>query len=232
MAFPDTRPSVIIDLSHDSAERRERALDLVARAYRAPMVAAAQRRWSMPMGDAEDLVQDFFAQAIAKGWFARYDAARGRFRTFLRSCLWAYASTVYDTTRRRKRGGGAEHVSLDAATDQASVDPEVDAVFDREWMRSVLEVALDGLRLECLAAGRELTWEVFRMREVEGAVADDSPSYKTIADRLQLPETQVTNYLNWARRRFRSHVLDTLRALTASDEEFREEARLLLGVDR
>jgi hypothetical protein len=41
--------------------------------------------------------------------------------------------------------------------------------------------------------------------------------------------TQVANYLHWARGHFRGHVLDTLRALTASDEEFRDEARSLLG---
>jgi hypothetical protein len=43
--------------------------------------------------------------------------------------------------------------------------------------------------------------------------------------------SQVTNYLHWARTRFRGHLVATLRALTASEAEFREEARALLGVD-
>jgi hypothetical protein len=43
--------------------------------------------------------------------------------------------------------------------------------------------------------------------------------------------TQVANYLHWARNRFRGHALETLRALTTSDAEFREEARTLLGRD-
>jgi hypothetical protein len=46
-----------------------------------------------------------------------------------------------------------------------------------------------------------------------------------------VPVTQVANYLHWARTRFRGHVLATLRALTGSDAEFREEARALLGRD-
>jgi len=41
----------------------------------------------------------------------------------------------------------------------------------------------------------------------------------------------VTNYLAGARREFRRIVLDKLRELTATDDEFRREARMLLGVD-
>jgi hypothetical protein len=41
----------------------------------------------------------------------------------------------------------------------------------------------------------------------------------------------VTNHLAWARREFRRVVLDTLREMTASEDEFRREARDLLGLD-
>jgi hypothetical protein len=43
--------------------------------------------------------------------------------------------------------------------------------------------------------------------------------------------TDVTNYLASARREFRRLVLKKLREITATDEEFRREARALLGVD-
>ena len=43
--------------------------------------------------------------------------------------------------------------------------------------------------------------------------------------------TDVTNELAWARRAFREIVLTLLRDICASDEEFRAEARDLLGVD-
>jgi hypothetical protein len=45
-----------------------------------------------------------------------------------------------------------------------------------------------------------------------------------------LAATDVTNYLAFARREFRRCVLDQLREMTASDEEFRREAQALLGV--
>jgi hypothetical protein len=41
----------------------------------------------------------------------------------------------------------------------------------------------------------------------------------------------VTNWLAAARRDYRSIVLETLRDLTADDDEFRDEARDLLGIE-
>ncbi len=46
-----------------------------------------------------------------------------------------------------------------------------------------------------------------------------------------MSETTVTNRLAAMRRRFREIVLEVLRDATASDAEFRNEVRSLLGVD-
>jgi hypothetical protein len=72
---------------------------------------------------------------------------------------------------------------------------------------------------------------VFVAHDIDGAERQTPPTYASLASEFGLPVTQVTNYLNWARRRFREHVLETLRSLTTSDAEFRAEARALLGVD-
>jgi len=59
---------------------------------------------------------------------------------------------------------------------------------------------------------------------------DRKISYRDLAQRFAIPETTVTNHLYAARRKFREVVLETLREATASEEEFRAEARALLGV--
>ncbi|HEY7924248.1 MAG TPA: hypothetical protein VII62_13770, partial [Vicinamibacteria bacterium] len=55
------------------------------------------------------------------------------------------------------------------------------------------------------------------------------PDYATLAREFALPVTQVTNHLAWARRELRRLVLERLRELTASEDEYRAEARGLLG---
>src|SRR6185503_19068826 len=107
-----------------------------------------------------------------------------------------------------KRGGHMVAVSLDDAP-QLSTDAEVDQLFEQEWIRSVMTIALDRLSAECLAADRQSTYDVFIAHDVEGA--DAPPRYADVAARFGIPVTQVANYLHWARSRFRGHVLDTLR---------------------
>ena len=78
-----------------------------------------------------------------------------------------------------------------------------------------------------LALGRRHV-ETFRRYDF----ADDRHiSYREVATKFAIRETTVTNHLAAARRQFRQAVLDTLREATASDEEFRAEARALLGID-
>jgi hypothetical protein len=61
--------------------------------------------------------------------------------------------------------------------------------------------------------------------------ADPKPSYAQLAAEFGLAATDVTNYLAFARREFRRRVLDQLREMTATEEEFRREAQALLGVE-
>lgn len=224
--FPPTHVSLVVALSSDDPSTRARAVDLVMSAYRAPVIAVLRRQWSLDVPDAEDLAHDFFAHALEREWLARYDRSKGRFRTFLRSCLLSFATTAHEAAHRLKRGGHLTAVSLDDTTPVA-VNADVDRIFEQEWVRSVMTISLDRLRDECEAAGRQRTFDVFLAHDVDGAEAP--PPYAVLADRFGIPVTQVANYLHWARKRFRGHVLDTLRALTASDAEFREEASALLG---
>ena len=56
------------------------------------------------------------------------------------------------------------------------------------------------------------------------------PSYAALAAELEIQTTDVTNYLAFARREIRRLVLEKLREITATEEEFRAEAAAVLGV--
>lgn len=224
--FPETRVSLVVALSSDDASLRSRAVDLVVTAYRAPVIAVLQHQWSLDLPDAEDLAHDFFAHALEREWLARYEREKGRFRSFLRKCLQDFATTRHEAAHRLKRGGHLTGVSLEDAG-PLSTDSDVDTLFEQEWVRSVMTMAIERLKAECMTAERQVTFEVFMAHDVDGA--DDPPRYAALAVRFAIPVTQVANFLHWARSRFRTHVIETLRSLTTSDAEFRDEARALLG---
>ena len=50
-------------------------------AYWRPVYRHLRARWRVREEEAEDLAQGFFAAALEKGWLARYEPARGRFRS-------------------------------------------------------------------------------------------------------------------------------------------------------
>ncbi|HEY9226774.1 MAG TPA: sigma-70 family RNA polymerase sigma factor [Gemmatimonadaceae bacterium] len=204
--------------------------------YWKPVFTYIRLRWNASEQDAEDLTQDFFSSAFEKEFLVRYDAGRARFRTFLRTCVDHMVMNAAKASSRAKRGGGTTAVPLDAlSSDDAAFvadasSDEMDELFRQEWIRSVFEQAVDRLRAECQSTGKGVQLAIFEKYDVVGP-SSTPPSYASLATEHGVPETQVTNYLAFARRRLRHHVLETLAALTATDEELAAEAREILGVE-
>jgi DNA-directed RNA polymerase specialized sigma24 family protein len=235
-AFPATRLSVCEAVrSGDPAVRRV-GWDALVEAYWKPVCRYVRLRWRADGEEAADLTQGFFARALEKEFFESFDPQRARFRTFLRVCLDGFVANVRQSGARLKRGGGAASVALDVAalestaTDAAlQTDDDLDACFHREWVRALFDAAIGDLEARCEAEGKRQHFELFRKRDLEAAESDAPPSYGELARASGLPVTQVTNHLAWARRALREAVLARLRALCASEQEFRDEARALLG---
>jgi RNA polymerase sigma factor (sigma-70 family) len=238
MAFPLTRRSVVRAAASTDPETRQRAFDTLVAAYWRPVYKYLRLKWSATGEDAEDLTQGFFARAIEKGFFDRFDPARARFRTYLRACLDGFVANERKSAGRLKRGGGAEHVSLDFAGAEAelarqgpSESADMEEYFHREWVRSLFGLAVEALRRRCTEAGKDVHFALFERYDLDGPDAAARPSYADLAREMGIPETQVTNHLAWARREFRRLVLEALEEATGSEEEFRTEARQLLGID-
>jgi DNA-directed RNA polymerase specialized sigma24 family protein len=238
VAFPQTHRSVVLAVRSGDPEERARALETVIAAYWRPVQRHVATRWRESDDDSRDLAQGFFAAALEKGWLARFDPGRGRFRTYLLACLDGYVAKQRRAGRSLKRGGEASFVPIETtgADGERRELPlpggtDLEAEFQREWARSLFALAVGELRARCARTGREIAFTLFERYDIDGADSPDPPSYAQLAAEHGVPVTQVTNHLHWARRELRTAVLDKLREITASDEEFRAEARALLGVD-
>jgi RNA polymerase sigma factor (sigma-70 family) len=236
--FPLTRHSVLADVRSDDVAVRQLAWDALVRAYWKPIYKYLRLRWRAAGEQARDWTQEFFARALEKGFFDRFDPARARFRTFLRVCIDGFVGRERETERRLKRGGGVAPISLDFAAAEgelAGVEPpapdRVDEYFHREWMRSLFEVALEDLQRVCDAEGKKGHFDLFRRYDLQAPEREEKLSYADVAREFSLPITQVTNCLHWTRAKLRELLLARLEQLCASDEEFRAEAKALLGVD-
>lgn len=233
--FPPTRLSLLTRLGSGTDHERADAFTTLVTAYWHPVYTYLRLHHRLESADAEDLTQAFLGEAWAKDIFARYDPARARFRTFLRVCLDRFVSRVQDAERAQKRGGGAPVVSLDVRASEEIIgalgiaDPiDQDALFHREFVRALFARAVERLRQELEQRGRATAFALFDRYDLS---ADDGASYATLAAELGIPVTRVTNQLHAARRRFREIVLDELRELAGSEDEFRADAAEILGLE-
>lgn len=237
--FPTTQPSALFDLRSDDEQARARGLAAVARAYWKPIYKYTRVKWRKDASQAEELTQEFFLRALTRDTFASFDATKARFRTFLRVCLDRFVTDDERRRRAQKRGGGTTALALDAdfaaaerelaRAGAAAVDDPV-AMFDAEWERHIVDEALKRLSADLTSKRKQEHLRVFQMAHLDES-SDRPPSYADIASELGISVTDVTNRLSYARRAFRRIALDFLRELTASDEELREEARAVFGIE-
>lgn len=237
--FPQTRYSIILLARSGDSGVRQLAASAVISAYWKPVYKYVRYKWRAPKEDAEDLTQGFFAGLIDSSFFARFDASKAKFRTYLRMCLDGFVANERKAANRLKRGGGVEHLSLDFETAEGELgridipegtDPG--QVFRQEWIRSLFEHAVESLRARCAPIGKEICFRLFERYDLDGNGSAGKLSYADLAREFGLPITQVTNHLAFARREFRAIILQRLRELSGSEEEFREDVRDILGGDR
>lgn len=231
--FPQTRHSILDRLKNPEPGHRQQAFAVLAGGYWRPVYKYLRLRWNLPAEDARDLTQEFFLAAWQGETFRSYSPAKARFRTFLRVCLDRMVINHRKAAGRLKRGGSSPVVALDTESAEtelrlsptAANDPE--EFFYREWVRGLIAQAIDDLEKICAECGKSLQFQIFL--EHDSVDSADRPGYRELAERHGIPVTQVTNHLNWARRRFRDEVKRLLRELTFSEEEFHAELDRLLG---
>lgn len=235
--FPETNQSAIVRARSTDHVVRQRAFETILASYWKPVYKYVRLKWQAGNEDAKDLTQGFFANAFEKNHFANYDATKASFQTFLRTCLDGFVANERKAGARLKRGGDFEHFQFDfvAAEDEfaahaASTDLTPEDYFHREWVRWMFTLAVEELRRRCENTGKEIQFQLFERYDLADDGAENL-SYAVLAQEFGLDTTTVTNYLAAARRDFRRIVIEKLREITATEEEFRNEARSLLGVE-
>jgi RNA polymerase sigma factor (sigma-70 family) len=233
--FPLTRHSVIERIRSADPDTRRAAFGDLVEGYWKPLYKYLRVQWRVSDEDAEELTQEFFAEAFQKEWLSRFEPDKARFRTFVRLCADRFVMNARQAASRLKRGGAAEILSLDfpAAEEEMArsglaVPPDAEAFFRREFVRALFDRAVGEVRSEYAEAGRHVQLALFERYDIDPR---DGVSYTTLAGEFGLTSAQVTNYLAQVRRSFRVRALETLRTLCGSHEEFRREARELFGLE-
>lgn len=209
-------------------------MEVIIGAYWKPVYKYIRIQWRKSNEDAKDLTQAFFTRILEKEILENFDPSRAKFRTYLRTCLDGFLANEHKAAERQKRGGDAVILSLDYESAEGELkqmeipdSQNTEEYFEKEWVRSFFDFCLMELKRNLEAKGKLLQFQLFERYHMEGV---EGITYDVLAAESGISVSNVTNYLAAVRREFRRIVLERLRQLTATDEEFAREAKLLLGV--
>ncbi len=154
--FATTRWSLVAAAGEAESEHGRQALAALCHGYWLPLYAYVRRR-TPDEHEAQDLTQGFFARFLERNDFAAARRDRGRFRAYLLTSLKHFLANEWDRARALKRGGGQAPLPLDFGDGERRLLDEPDdpttpeQAYERQWVRTVLDVATRRLRDEFIA---------------------------------------------------------------------------------
>jgi RNA polymerase sigma factor (sigma-70 family) len=211
------------------------ALEILCRAYWYPLYSYVRRLGVQPQ-DAQDLTQEFFCRLLEKRWLDSADREKGRLRTFLVVALKRFMAGEWRRAAAQRRGGGFCHVPIDTqfAESRYAADPSAtlpaDALFERQWAITLLNLVLNRLKAEFAAAGKPTEYAALKdcLMSERGAI-----DYAAVAVHLGISEGAARVAVHRLRKRFRDiyreEVAQTLSEGDDLDGEVRHLATALAG---
>jgi DNA-directed RNA polymerase specialized sigma24 family protein len=228
--FLTTRWSVIRAAQRLESPQARLALDELCGVYWRPLHDYIRRR-GYNEDDAKDLTQEFFLRLSSPEFLSSVSCDKGKFRSFLLASLNHFLANDWHRAHAQKRGGHAEHLSLDTAVlDGPGAGEAAEAgapaeIFDRRWAITILERALAALREEFAAAGK-----VAQFNALKPCLTEVSEDYEQVAAQLAMKPGAVAVAVHRLRKRYRELVRGEVAQTVESEAELESEMSYLLSV--
>lgn len=190
------------------------------------------RRRGYKHQEAIDLVQEYFAVFLEKGFVESADRDRGKFRTFLLTTVSRFLSK-YNRRHARERNMRPISVQMDVDDEEMAIDALADErtpedEFNLSWARTLIARTLDRMQTFCEEEERMHYYHAFRTY-LDIATTSTPPSYRELGQMLGLSETDVTNHLHRGRNLFQKLLRDEIRESVTDEADIDDEIDALRG---
>lgn len=207
------------------------ALEQLCETYWLPLYAFA-RRSGLGAEESKDMTQEFLSHMLAKGALGKADPEKGRFRTYLLSCMKNLLTSEYRKSARLKRGGGEVIFSLDAkSAEDAYINEPVDGemtpdnLFDRRWAETLVDRVIERLREEWESAGKPFEQLKTFLVDPRG-----STPIAEVAAELGTTGSALKTSIHRLRRRYGEIFREEVAHTVADESEVEGEIRYLLSM--
>lgn len=235
-SFPTTDWGLLADVRGNNPAVKLAALDILIRRYWKP-VFLFLRHSGASDDAAKDSTQAFFADWIENDAFAKADEHKGRFRSFMLTCLKRFVSNEHRAAHAQKRGPREGLLSLDElmANPDMPFEPAdtmtPEAIFQKAWAAEVVRRVLKHFEIECARTGKTVHFDIFSKRVIR-PILDGScePSMADLGRDHGLTEKQAANHLLTAKRAYQRLLQEEIRLYASSEAEVASEIRELFSI--
>ena len=230
--FATTQWSVVIQAGKSTSQDSREALASLCNLYWLPLYAFAKRK-THSTHEAQDLTQAFFAELLEKNYVAAADKSRGRFRSFLLTAFKNFSSKQWEKANAKKRGGGAQQVSLDFQKADSTIsfaDSDgltAEQIYDKQWALTLLERILHRLEQEYAQKGEQATFDILK-----GHVIGDHSgvTYQDSAKRLDKTEAATKKMASRMRHKYRQFLREEIAQTVETESEVDDEISKLFAI--
>lgn len=229
--FSTTQWTMVVNAGREGDTESEAAFARLCQAYWSPVYAFIRKGGKSPE-DAKDLTQGFFASIFESRSFKGADPEKGKFRSYLLGGVKFFVARDWQKQSAQKRGGGIAHLSMDVEelegflASQLRDDVSPDKLFERQWVRTLLDSVTEELRGEHVRRDKGDLFE--DLRPFLSGAREGEP-YAVIAERYGMGEASVKMAVNRMRKRYREILRDRVADTVATEEEIEPELRYLQG---
>jgi RNA polymerase sigma-70 factor (ECF subfamily) len=220
--FAQTHWSVVLAAREGDSPQAEAALARLCEMYWYPIYAFLRRKGHR-REEAEDLTQGFFADVLRREWLKNVGPEKGRFRTFVLTCLTNFVLN-------RPRLPPALSIDFTDAEQRYAVEPVDHVTPERllvlRWAATLLERATAALRSNYDAEGKRDRFEVlfpFLSQETAPGAFDQA------AARLGVSNEAARQEASRLRKHFRQAIRLQIAETVGSPLEVDAELNALLG---
>jgi len=177
--------------------------------------------------EANDLTQSFFERLLSKEREKMLpQELAGSFRAYLKRSVKNFLTDSWRAANAKSRASGFPVLEID---DTRLPDPAAscDVAFDRAWVITVLQRAMDTLEIEMEKS------DSLPLFKALSPMLDGSPSghpQAEMASQLGMSSGAFRVALHRLRQRFRHHIEDEIRQTVSTTSELEEEIRNLLAL--
>jgi DNA-directed RNA polymerase specialized sigma24 family protein len=226
--FQTTNWTAVCEAGNDQCRTSNEALEKLCAAYWTPLYQYI-RRMGYGEADAEDLTQEFFARFLQKNYVSAARRDRGRFRSFLLTCVQHFLVEKWRGAHRVKRGGREKFIAWEEAHSfEAQLGhPTAAEAYDQRWALALFGNALARLQNEFDANHKRAQYEELKQfLSSEG----NEQAYLGSARKLGISSGAVRVMVHRLRGRYRELVREEIAKTVSKPAEVGAELSYLISL--